>query len=171
MIEEMSLRPTTASDHKLISNLLAATYPVLMRVGYHDDLLRKALPIMTKANPALLSSGTFYVSQGARGQSLGCGGWTFERPGRGEVEPGLAHIRHFATHPERTSRGVGRSIYEHCERTARLAGVERFECYSSLNAEGFYRSLGFKVVEHFDVRLGPDLSFPSVRMMRPDLVG
>ena len=165
MIEYMALRPTTVSDQELIGNLLAASYPILMREAYPDDVLQQALPAMTRANLELLSSDTFYMVEEANGQAVGCGGWTLERPGTGQVEKGLAHVRHFATHPAFTGNGIGRTIFQHCAEQARMAGVARFECYSSLNAEGFYASLGFVSVEQFDVQMGPTLNFSAVRMM------
>ena len=49
-----------------------------------------------------------------------------------------------AVHPEWTGRGIGRLLYRHCERAARERGARRFEVFSSLNAERFYRALGFE---------------------------
>ena len=55
---------------------------------------------MTQANATLISARTYYLAVSDNGLVVGCGGWTRERPGSGEVEPALAHIRHFATHIE-----------------------------------------------------------------------
>lgn len=97
---------------------------------------------------------------------IGCGGWTRERPGKGDLEHGLGHIRHFATHPDWLGRDVGRSIYDLCEQKARSTGILRFECYSSLNAVGFYATLGFVPVRRVNVPLGPDLALPGILMRR-----
>lgn len=166
MTANFTVRVAMADDAPAVGDLLEASYPALMRDSYEPVVLAAALPAMTRANPILLASGTYYLAETGRGLAVGCGGWSRERPGRGDVEPGLAHLRHFATHPDWTGRGAGRAIYDLCEQEARAGGVERFECYSSLNAQGFYASLGFKVIEPFDLPFGPDCTLPSLRMER-----
>src|SRR4051794_2668660 len=121
---------------------------------------------MVRPNPALLASGTYHMAETDDGAVVGCGGWTRERPGTRDMQPSLAHIRHFATRAERAGRGVGRAIYCRREAQAFAAGVTSFECYASLNAEGFYAALGFAVVGRFDVPLGESLLLPSVVMRR-----
>lgn len=166
MTAEVTLRVATPADGRAVGALLRASYPVLMRAGYDEAVLKGALPLMTRANPTLLSSGTYYVAETGSGLMVGCGGWTRERPGTGEVLPQLGHIRHFATHPDWIGRGIGRAIHDRCEEAARSAGVTRFECYASRNAAGFYAALGFSALREIAVPMGPDLAFPSVLMAR-----
>jgi len=163
---DIIVRTATPADGALVSELLKASYPVLMRPSYEGDVLAAALPLMTRASTVLLSSGTFYLVESDDGRVAGCGGWTRERPGSGEVAPKLAHIRHFAAHPERIRCGVGRAIYAKCEEEARSAGVRRFECCSSLNAEGFYAALGFRTVRQVALPMGGDVKIPSILMER-----
>jgi hypothetical protein len=68
--------------------------------AYDDAVLAVALPLMTQANPMLLASGSYYLTITEESRTVACGGWTHERPGSGEIVPSLAHIRHFATHPD-----------------------------------------------------------------------
>ncbi len=164
MSHGFQVRLATLQDENAVSALLETSYPALMRQHYDRDLLSAALPALIRASPELLQSGTYYVAESRSLAVIGCGGWTRERPGRGDVEAGLGHIRHFATHPDWLGRAVGRSIYEVCERHARSFEVTRFECYSSLNAEGFYAALGFELVRRVNVPLGPDLALPGVLM-------
>ncbi len=124
------------------------------------------LPLIAKANPALLSSGTYYLAESDDSSAVGCGGWTHERPGSGEIENGLAHIRHFATHPGWVGRGIGRALYDGCQAEARASGAKRFECYASFNAEPFYAALGFKRVGPIDVKMPGGLIMPSIVMER-----
>ena len=166
MVGSIALRPTTIDDAEPISALFTASYPVLMTTAYPADLLQDILPVITQTNPTLLSSGTFYMVENDQGQAIGCGGWTRERPGSSETIPGLSHIRHFATHPDWIGQGIGTAIYKCCEKNARLANTHTFECYSSLNAQAFYESLGFIAQEKFSVPMGPELQFPSIRMYR-----
>jgi N-acetylglutamate synthase-like GNAT family acetyltransferase len=80
--------------------------------------------------------------------------------------PRVGHIRHFAIHPSWIGQGVGRSIYSMCEEQARIAGMQRFECYANLNAEGFYAALGFRPVRRIEITMGPRARLPGVLMER-----
>jgi N-acetylglutamate synthase-like GNAT family acetyltransferase len=162
----MKVRTATIEDAKTISAILAASYPSLMRGAYADDLLARALPRITSANPALLASGNYYLAEAEDGSAAGCGGWSHRPPEADRREEGVAHIRHFATHEDWTGKGAGRAIFDRCESDARAAGFTRFTCYSSLNGESFYAALGFRRVREIAVPLGPDLRFPSVLMTR-----
>jgi N-acetylglutamate synthase-like GNAT family acetyltransferase len=137
-----------------------------MRPSYDKAVLTAALPMITQANQVLLSSGNYYLAEAWLGCAVGCGGWTRERPGSGEMVPDLGHIRHFATHPDWIRRGIGCAVYKKCENQARRVGVRRFECYASLNGERFYEALGFKAVREIAVPMGQDLRFPSILIER-----
>lgn len=162
----MLVRTATPDDMATVSAILAASYPSLMRGAYPDDLLARALPRITSANPALLASGTYYLAEAEDGSAAGCGGWSHRPPEEDRREQGVAHIRHFATHQDWAGKGVGRAIFHRCEAEARAAGFTRFTCYSSLNGEGFYAALGFLRVREISVPMGPDLRFPSILMVR-----
>jgi GNAT superfamily N-acetyltransferase len=137
-----------------------------MKQSYDAAHLDAALPAMSKPNPILLASGTFYLAHSQDGQFIGGGGWSVERPGSGDVAPHLAHLRHFATHPDWTRLGVGRAIYLQCERAALTAGAREFECFSALNAVSFYEALGFKTASIIPLSLGPGAVLPAVLMKR-----
>jgi predicted N-acetyltransferase YhbS len=164
MRADYRLAVTTPSDAGAVTSLLKASYGSLMPASYDAAVLDLALPLMTEASATLLASGTYYVALDKKGLAIGSGGWTKERPGTEDVQPELAHIRHFATHPAWLGMGVGRSIYAECEKAAGAAGIKRFECYSSLNAERFYAALGFRAIRHMNVNMGPGISFPAVLM-------
>jgi N-acetylglutamate synthase-like GNAT family acetyltransferase len=162
----MQVRKATPADAGTVSSILAASYPELMRGAYPDALLALALPLITRANPALLDSGTYHLALAESGEAIACGGWSHRPPERDEREAGLAHIRHFATHPDWTGRGAGRAIFKRCEDEARAAGFTRFTCYSSRNGEPFYAALGFSRIREIEVPMGPRLRFPSILMVR-----
>ncbi|QND56776.1 GNAT family N-acetyltransferase [Mesorhizobium huakuii] len=166
MSATFTVRRATPQDEAGVSELLLASYPGLMRTAYDQAILEGALPLMTRANPALLSSGTFYLAVNGHDLAVGCGGWSRELPGSSEVTPGLAHIRHFATHPEWLRRGIGRELYRRCAEDGRSSSVRRFECQASLNAEGFYAALGFRTVRRIELRIGPGPMLPSILMER-----
>ena len=166
MVANVVLREALPSDGLAVESILSASYSQLLKGAYSESLLAVALPALTTANRALLASGTFYLAENASGRLVGCGGWTHQRPGTGEREEGIAHIRHFATHPDWSGRGVGRLIYDHCEGQAREAGVKLFDCYSTLNAQPFYAALGFKTISAKEVMLRGTIRFPTVLMRR-----
>lgn len=56
--DEIVVRVATPADEPAVNALLAASYPALMRESYEAAVLAAALPMITQANPALLSSGT-----------------------------------------------------------------------------------------------------------------
>jgi N-acetylglutamate synthase-like GNAT family acetyltransferase len=122
-----------------------------------------ALPTMTKANPELLKSGTYYVVE-ETARILGCGGWTPERPGTKEITRDIAHLRHFATDPAVINKGIGRAIFRECAQAAAKAGAKMFQVYSSLNAEPFYKSLGLTRVVQIELPITPTASIPTVLM-------
>jgi GNAT superfamily N-acetyltransferase len=158
------IRITTPADTAAVSALLSESYPALLAASYTAELLKLALPVMTIARPELLSSGTFYVADGGGGNLVACGGWTLEKPGTRRSEAGSAHIRHFATHPDWTRKGLSGLILRRCIDEARSCGVRRLECQATLNAEPFYAALGFKTNGPTDVILPPDIIFPALLM-------
>ncbi len=159
----MRVRTTSEADTVAIDLLLERSYPVLMRNSYDAETLAIALPLMVRSNPALLQSGTYHLAEEA-GHVVGCGGWTRERPGGGEIVPGLAHLRHFAADPAFTRRGVGRAIFQECVRQAHSAGVTRWMVFPSLNAEPFYRAMGLQAANRLTIAMTESVSFPVVVM-------
>lgn len=161
----MYIRKTNFADLGSVGKLLELCYPTLMKSSYSADLLDAALPIISKARPELLSSGTYYVSISPEGRIIGCGGWTANSPSQGESnKPDVGHLRHFATHPDHIKSGIGRSIFEACKAQALTRSIKMFECISSLNAEGFYKSVGFSTVERVAIPLKDEISFPCLLM-------
>lgn len=166
-MNSFSVRVAKPEDLDRVTAVLEASYPALTAAAYDASVMTpEALALMTRAQPALLASGTFYVAETERGTVIGCGGWTEERPHEGGIEPGLAHIRHFGTHADWTGRGVGRSLYRRCEHDARRAGARAFECYSLLNAEAFYARLGFESVERIEVPMQGGIKMPCMLMRK-----
>ncbi|AWB25603.1 GNAT family N-acetyltransferase [Methylobacterium currus] len=160
---EITIRPARPDDGDAVTAVLSASYPVLRAASYEADTLARALPLMVRANPTLLASGSFHLAK-RLDSVVGVGGWTPERPGTGEIEPGLGHIRHFAVHPAWTGCGVGRSLFSACRAHAQECGVPAFECYASLNAEPFYRALGFRAFGRREIPMGGTAAFPAVLM-------
>ncbi|MGI9421473.1 MAG: GNAT family N-acetyltransferase [Geminicoccaceae bacterium] len=161
-----ALRTAAPDDAVPVTRLLEASYGRLMPSAYGQAHADQFLPVITKAQPELLASETYYLAITPEGELIGAGGWTKETPGSGDIDAHTGHIRHVATHPAWTGKGVGRTIIDRCVADARLAGLSRFECNSSLNAVDFYKHLGFKEVRPIDIPLGKHLIMPSLLMER-----
>ena len=165
-MDEYVTRVATPEDAPPVEDLLKTSYPVLMAGAYDEATLAPLLALITKANMTLLTSGTYHVAETRDGSLVGCGGWTIEKPpGVDGVAGDAGHLRHFATHPDWTRRGIGRAIYRQCEAAARSARVATLEVCSSLNGEPFYAAQGFERIQSISVAIGP-YSFPGVLMRR-----
>lgn len=166
MSTDFKIRVASLEDKESVTLLLKDSYHKLMSSRYSVESLSTVLPVITQANPSLLLSGTFYLAETTNKLIIGCGGWTKEKPGSEEIKQGIGHIRHFATHPEWIGKSVGKTIYARCEQEAKIAKIHCLECYSSLNAEGFYAALGFKALKNIDVTLGNNQKIATVWMRR-----
>lgn len=163
-MKSFAIRIAAPSDQAGVSALLKTSYTALMARDYSPEVLAAALPLICQANPVLLRSGTYYIAENSDGEIVGCGGWTPQRPGEGEILQGLGHIRHFATHPIWTRQGIASALLTRCKADARAQNISRLECYSSLSARNFYAALDFQACGSIDVQLSDECVFPSVRM-------
>ncbi len=161
------LRQTSLAEKDAVSALLLKSYTVLLADAYDADTLQKALPLITEAQPSLLTSGTYFAAESQAGQIVGVGGWTRTSPtGRDETATN-GNIRHFGTDPHHAGKGIGRALMTRCIEGARDEGLREFNCYSTLNGEAFYRACGFRTIEPHQVALPGGVRFPSIRMVRP----
>lgn len=162
---EITIRVATPDDMEPLSVLIAASYATLGEAAYDREKLAAAMPLMSRANPALLASGTYFIAE-TNGEMAGCGGWTFEKPGGGERIDGVAHIRHFATHPAHHRKGVARLLLQRCLDEATRAGATMMKSQSTLPAEAFYALAGFRRVRPIDVEVSPGIVLPVIAMER-----
>jgi GNAT superfamily N-acetyltransferase len=156
-------RPARPDDANAVTALLSRSYGKLFNDWYDAPTLGVALPIMARANPELLSSDGWFVVE-EDGVLIGCGGWSAEEPETGAITTGEGHGRHFATDPAHLRRGIGRSIWDASVAQARARGVTKMIVYSSLPAETFYASLGFRAKRQKYVTLQGGVRFVSVEM-------
>ncbi len=142
MDANISVEISIAGDLAAVTSLLGASYPEL-KIGIRSRDLATRASRNDEGKPKLPGSGTYNVARLIDGLVVGCGGWSFEKPGTSQIEPNLGHIRHFAVHPRWVGRGMGRQIYRECEMQALSSGITAFEVFASLNALPFYTKLGF----------------------------
>ncbi len=162
--DHLKIVVATPENEVEINKVLAASFSSLLTAKYDDILVAPILPRVTTVNPQLLNSGSYYIAKDDNNNIVGCGGWTHEKPGTSEVVTGEAHIRHFATDPAHIGKGIGKALFEHSKAAAKLENVDTLICYSTLNAELFYKSLGFETFKLFDLDMGDGLMFPSILM-------
>lgn len=159
----VTLRVAGPDDARAVAAVLAASYGALYRGWYRDEILEQALPAMTRANPRLLASGSYFVVE-IEGRVISCGGWSRETP-VGPSTPRLAHIRHFATHPDYLRRGAAGALLGRCLKEAPADGAREIEVLSSLPAEAFYAGHGFAPVAVVHAPMG-GAAFACIQMRR-----
>lgn len=162
----ITLRTASASDIAGIDALLARAYPRLLKADYAPSLLVMAVPRIARAQPALVTCGTYHVATDEAGTILAAGGWTRAAPGAGALQEGVGNIRHVVTDDRLTRRGIGRALLSRVIDEARAQGIVRLDCLSTLTAVPFYRALGFAGDRAVTIPLGPGIDFPAVAMTR-----
>ena len=162
----MRIRTARPDDLAALDALLAASYPRQLREDYPPSVMVTALPLISRAQPRLLASGTYYVAE-ENDRILGAGGWSLAIPeARDATRPGRANIRHVVTDHRRTREGIGRALMEHSFAEARAAGCTYAHAASTRSAVPFYSALGFRTLGPMVVTLAPGIDFPAVAMRR-----
>lgn len=157
----ITVRTAVHGDIPAIDRLLSQSYTRLLKDSYPPSVQVTAVPIISRANPSLVTGGTYYVAVGANDRIVGSGGWTRSIKGRG-----IADVRHIVTHHEFLRQGIARRLMMGVFAEARLAGIRHLDCLSTRMAVPFYESLGFEVEAHVNVGLRPGIEFPAIRMVR-----
>ena len=161
MAETITIRATGPGDIAAVDTLLARSYPRLLAADYPPSVMVTAVPRIARARSGLVTCGTYYLAEDARGRALGAGGWT-----RNPRRPERAEIRHMVTDPAHLRRGIGRALLEHIVAQAGRHGLGVFDCLATRTAVPFYRAMGFVELGAAEVALGPGIAFPVVRMIR-----
>jgi GNAT superfamily N-acetyltransferase len=162
------VRAATPADTAAVDALLARSYPRLLKADYPPSVIVTALPMISRARPELLASGTYFVAVDDAGAVVGAGGWSGRRPRMGDLSGRSGDVRHVVTDDRSLRRGIGRAILERVFETARAEGLTSLACLSTRTAVPFYRALGFCAwgpAPEVEITLAPGITFP-VRPMR-----
>jgi GNAT superfamily N-acetyltransferase len=168
------VRPASPDDEREVTRLLQASYGTLLANDYSSDVLDKAMPLISRANPLLLRCPTWFVVEHPETrQIVGCGGWTPHSPGsnasstekstpNSKITP---HLRHFATDPAFARQGIASALWRQVVESLRrelgpASSSIEMEVYSTLTAVPFYESCGFIKEQETTVQLSPDCPFP-----------
>lgn len=158
----IAVRIARPGDLAAVDAVLARAYPRLLKPDYPPSVLVTALPLISRAQPSLLASGTYFVAEEDGGQVVGAGGWTKDRS-----SAELGHIRHVVTDDRVTRQGVARAVMERVFDTARSKGIAHLLCFATRTAVPFYEAMGFATIGPMEMTLRPGIVFPAIRMERP----
>ena len=160
----VQVRIATERDLGQLDALFAKSYPRLLAADYPPSVLVTAIPLIARANPSLVASGTFFVAE-IEDRIVGAGGWTPRGP-MGEAAESVAHARHFVADPDHMRRGIASTILTTCIEGAVDAGFRGMACYATRTAVPFYAANGFAVKGEVEIDLRPGIKFPAVAMVR-----
>ena len=135
--DPLQLRPVRASDLDAVVALQEASILALGAPVYGEAKARAWARLGYQFRHDLLGEGGFWVAEQDQ-RLLGVGGWSPDG-----LEADLAWIRYLFVHPQAARRGIGRRLVGQAERSAYAAARPRLRVWSSLNAVGFYRAVGF----------------------------
>jgi GNAT superfamily N-acetyltransferase len=164
-MKEVTLRLAEPRDLAGVDALLARSYPRLLKPDYSPSVLVTALPIIARARPELVVSGSYWLAEEA-GELRAAGGWTPGAPGEDVRRGGVGHVRHVVSDPDHLRRGIARALMQAAMEQARNVGVLRLECLSALTAVPFYKALGFVEGPEVTVPLRLGIGFPAIEMQR-----
>lgn len=151
----LRLRPVRAADLDGIAAMQEISIMALGAPVYGEAKAKAWARLGYQFRHDLLGEGGFWMAEQEE-QILGVGGWSPD-----SLEADLAWIRYLFVHPEAIRRGIGRRLLERAERSARAAERPRLRVWSSLNAVGFYRAVGFLPERRarWPVRTGIELDY------------
>lgn len=164
-METYALRLAERRDIPRIDAMMARSYPKLLAADYPPSVLVTAVPMIARAQPALVDSGTYFVVEGADGAIVGAGGWTVGNPHRTPGDPVLGNVRHFATDPDVLRQGIARRLMDKCQSEVRHHGLAGLNCMSTRTAIRFYQAMGFEALGEVTIQLAGGIDFPAERMV------
>jgi N-acetylglutamate synthase-like GNAT family acetyltransferase len=164
MTRTVTIRQATSADTAALDRLFQRSYMTLMKAHYPPSSLVCCLPIVARAQPHLIRSGTFFVAE-RDGRLAAAGGWSTEPPGGRPGTRGTGYVRHIAVDPSIARQGIGSDLVEHSRRQAREVGIKQLIAQSTLNAVPFYRSIGFVPIGDTALELPGGVRFACMAML------
>lgn len=156
----LAMRRAAPSDLARVDALFARSFPALLKADYPPSVMVLAVPRLARANPALLASGRYFVTETADGRIVGAGGWSV---GGG----GAAEVRQLAVDPGFTRCGIARRLLDSVLGEVQSAGFARLGCLATRTGVAFYHTVGFRSLGPMTVTLAPGIGFEVIRMVRP----
>jgi GNAT superfamily N-acetyltransferase len=149
------IRPVGAADLDVVAALQERSIMTFGAPVYGEAKARAWARLGFEFRHDLLGAGGFWVAE-LNLAIIGVGGWSPDG-----LEPDLAWIRYLFVDPQATRRGIGRRLVEQAERSAGAADRPRLQVWSSLNAAGFYRALGYRLQRRarWPIQAGMELDY------------
>jgi predicted N-acetyltransferase YhbS len=163
---DLTFRLAARDDLAAVDALMARSYARLLAADYPPSVLVTALPLIARARPELLASGTYWLAEDGEGRIVGAGGWTRAARGWGRPPGATAQVRHLITDAGQVRRGIARRLMGKVLSQAEAAGISGMECLSTRTAVPFYRAIGFRELGEVAISLRPGIEFPAVQMIR-----
>jgi GNAT superfamily N-acetyltransferase len=150
------IRVATLADEPQLHALIARSIRALGADDYTPAQIEAALAGAFGVDTSLIRDATYFVALNTDDRIVGCGGWSrrrtlFGSDARAErdeswLDPATdaAKIRAFFIDPIHARRGIGRSLLEHCEHEANLAGFTRCELMATLPGQRLYSRYGYE---------------------------
>ena len=174
---EISIRLAVMDDVPTLKILIPLSARELSKGYYTQQQAESAIKYIFGVDTQLVKDKTYYVAE-AKGQIVGCGGWSKRQTMFGgdqrkaDQEPMLdpkadaGRIRAFFIHPNWARKGIGRRIIEACEKAANAAGFTRMELGATLPGEPLYAAMGYEVTERFEIPMADGTTLPGAHMKK-----
>jgi GNAT superfamily N-acetyltransferase len=151
----LRIRPVRAADLDAIVLLQERSIMAFGAPVYGEAKAKAWARLGFEFRHDLLGAGGFWVAE-RDDRIVGVGGWSPD-----SMEPDAAWLRYLFVHPQAAGQGIGRRLVEEAERSAGAAHRPRLHVWSSINAVGFYRTVGYRVRRRarWPIRSGIELDY------------
>ena len=174
-----SVRPAELSETSLIGYLRLASLLSLEIPGASLGAIRAVMSRLPDVGPDLIEAGHYFVAD-QDGDLLGGAGWSvlplryraehlMDEDGhaaRLSLDRGSVLVRGFFLDPDLGRRGAGASLLTRIEAEAAQAGHSAAELIVPASAQIYYRSLGFRPVGRFALKLDGGEVLPLLQMRK-----
>jgi GNAT superfamily N-acetyltransferase len=161
-----TLRPLSIDDVSTARYILTGSFAGSAPAHYAPDDIEAFNAFVRSPRYADLLLGNNAVAAWIEQEMVGTAAWS---PGEGPSP--TARIIVVAVRPLFTGGGIGRLLVDHIEAEARAAGYPALEVSATLNAVGFFESLGFRFVRNGDWALPLGHEIPVAFMRKAEFVG
>ncbi|MFM9849745.1 MAG: GNAT family N-acetyltransferase [Hyphomicrobiaceae bacterium] len=171
IMSRISIEPANRSDEAELRAMQVASFRILGRSFYDDDVIEGFIADIGTMDDNLLLDGSYFKAV-ANGRILGSGGWSWRTPAYAshvaDIAPGphvaQATVRSIFVHPEHAGRGIGRELMAAIEQKIAAAGFGTASLMATLCGIPFYRRLGYRNGRPVALRLPNAQTFVGMEM-------